>query len=338
MRIIHIIPKLFQGGAENFLISLSNEQSKNHDVEVVTLFKNNEILERKLNEKIQLTSFNKKQNLNIIFDVFRYIKKQINLNDNVIVHGHLIYATLILNLTYLYKFITRSKNFKIIETNHSSGMKLPFFTTTILKISSYLRDDFINVTDDKFFGSKVIKNGIPNFVRKKRIEKIQKIGTISRIVPERIPSKILDIFTLISKENYISKIIWVGGGSDYYTIKDKNNSEKISFLGEMNDTSKPLESMDVFISINVKDVTGIAGLEAISRGVPVVSFQINHDYDGSKDWIFSSSSIDEIVGFINKLEKSKEFLENYISEQDRIFQEKYSIENCTNNYYKVYEF
>ena len=84
MRIIHIIPKLFQGGAENFLISLSNEQSKNHDVEVVTLFKNNEILERKLNEKIQLTSFNKKQNLNIIFDVFRYIKKQINLKSTAV--------------------------------------------------------------------------------------------------------------------------------------------------------------------------------------------------------------------------------------------------------------
>jgi glycosyltransferase involved in cell wall biosynthesis len=46
--------------------------------------------------------------------------------------------------------------------------------------------------------------------------------------------------------------------------------------------------IDLYVSMNVGPITGIAGLEAAAAGVPVIALQATADYaDGASDWIWS---------------------------------------------------
>ena len=46
--------------------------------------------------------------------------------------------------------------------------------------------------------------------------------------------------------------------------------------------------MDIYVSMNVGPITGIAGLEAAAAGIAVISLQATADYKGGDaDWIWS---------------------------------------------------
>jgi hypothetical protein len=59
----------------------------------------------------------------------------------------------------------------------------------------------------------------------------------------------------------------------------------------------PLSIMDLYVTLNVGPVTGMAALEAAASGVPVLGIQMLAEYQpGPKDWIWSSADLSEVAG------------------------------------------
>lgn len=329
MKICHLLPQLEPGGAEILLIHLANEQVKNHTVTIYTFMNDNISLVNQLSPNIHYKNYS-----NILLAIISIVR---SLKKYDVIHGHLIYSSIILNILYIFKSLLRI-NTKIVETNHSTGMPLPLLTKITFKISSYLRDKYFLVTEDEYFSNKksvVIPNGL-------NLENVHKslnysnicIGTVSRVVPERLPYKLAEVFEKLSDNLNINRIIWIGSGSLLEEIKEKY-SRKIYFLGKQTDIKKYLKEIDIFISINTQSKTGIASFEAISNGIPVFSIQAQPNYDGSNDWIISSDNLNELVNIIlEKVELRK--LEEYAAIQAKVIKEEYHIRTCSERYLSNY--
>ena len=59
---------------------------------------------------------------------------------------------------------------------------------------------------------------------------------------------------------------------------DQRLVEQVHFPGEVNEPMKALSAMDLYISINVGPITGLAGMEAASFGLPVIAMQFTSGY------------------------------------------------------------
>ena len=97
---------------------------------------------------------------------------------------------------------------------------------------------------------------ISNFRRVKRVEDVIKIFAI---VNEQIPSK----------------LIFAGDGPERNNLerlcRDLGLCERVIFVGKVSDTSHVLEISDLFILPSETESFGLAALEAMAVGVPVIS-------------------------------------------------------------------
>ena len=87
MKIVQFIPSLNSGGAERFVIDLSNSLASNHKVHLFTLLDINEygFYKNDLSDNVEIISLNKKLGVDLLlpFKIFRElfkIKPDINVN------------------------------------------------------------------------------------------------------------------------------------------------------------------------------------------------------------------------------------------------------------------
>ena len=85
---------------------------------------------------------------------------------------------------------------------------------------------------------------------------------------------VLRVFAKVNAEKP-SKLILVGDGPERYNCericRDLNLCDRVIFLGKVRDTSHVLEIADVFLLPSETESFGLAALEAMAVGVPVVS-------------------------------------------------------------------
>ena len=91
-----------------------------------------------------------------------------------------------------------------------------------------------------------------------------------------------------------------GGGPELNRMRslaNEHNLEKqVHFPGEVNEPIKALAVMDLYISINVGSITGLAGMEAAMSGVPVIAMQWTPGYIATpNDWIWSSINQSDVA-------------------------------------------
>ena len=76
-------------------------------------------------------------------------------------------------------------------------------------------------------------------------------------------------------EKVASRLILVGDGPERYSIEKLcrayNLCDRVTFLGKVRDTSHVLEIADLFILPSETESFGLAALEAMAVGVPVIS-------------------------------------------------------------------
>ncbi len=139
---------------------------------------------------------------------------------------------------------------------------------------------------------------------------------------------VLRVFEIINKE-MPSKLILVGDGPERYNCerlsRELNLCDSIIFLGKVRDTSHVLQISDVFLLPSETESFGLAALEAMASGVPVISSntggipEVNiHGYSG---YLSDVGSIEDMAKNMihllhednlplfkeNALERSKEF-------------------------------
>jgi glycosyltransferase involved in cell wall biosynthesis len=169
-----------------------------------------------------------------------------------------------------------------------------------------------------------------------------KIGTISRLQSERKPWLFLETFANIQSLNS-EPIEFILGGDGPERESLLLQSEKLglktslSMPGMVQTPHDFIDSLDLYITLNVEAITGIAGLEAVYAGVPVVGIQLSKNYkNGSEDWIWSSQDSMAVAQKILEWLKDPTLLATVARKQHKVASETFSVERMRDKYLSLY--
>ena len=338
MKVLHIIPTLSKGGAEKVVVDLLNECYENGlDVKLLLFFPSDSNLRLfELNKKIEVLYVSKNRSnffSLLIKSVFWMITNWKFLIRQDILHAHLTISSIFISIFKVFSSLTFSKAPRLVETNHSIGIPNKKWQHNLFVMMSKFRDSYVLIGNDAFWEDLIKKRKntvlsiIPNGIKIKNTNVLQSqkeiflkqigisdsncivIGTVSRIVPERSPLKIVEIFHKIHtklSENEMVHFIIGGDGESFDLVKEKvkelNLERYVHLPGLIIDATLARSVMSIYLSINIGAVTGIAGIEAAAEGKPVISLQMDKTYSNlESDWIWSDSNTDKVAEEIIKL-------------------------------------
>jgi glycosyltransferase involved in cell wall biosynthesis len=98
-----------------------------------------------------------------------------------------------------------------------------------------------------------------------------------------------------------------------------------------------LKGLDLYITLNVEETTGISGLEAVFQGIPVIGIQLSSGYEvKTTDWIWSSQNPSNVAIKIAELLEDSELLQEMATSQFKVATSLYSVKNMREKYLKTY--
>jgi glycosyltransferase involved in cell wall biosynthesis len=365
VRIAHIIPSLERGGAERVVVTLANEAARtNHDVTVITAGRNDDCaLARELAPDVRHLSMSAGPTgrLSKYVRLVPFLLQQRALLRSMdIVHVHLLFGTAVGTILWT---VGGDSGPKIVETFHAAGMPLAAWKRRMTAINAHCRDAFVLMAEDPLLvdaigaehGSRVriIPNGIdvPDSASEGEREALKRrlgvpassplIGTVGRMVAEREPEKMLRLFDYLQRQVPDAHFVIGGDGPLLSSVRamarDMGLLSRLHLPGAV---SKPLEQMkacDLYISINVGPLTGIAGLEAAATGTPVIALQARRDYQAdSDDWIWSDFDPEQVAGrAVQLLDRPEERLSLGEAQRQGLI-DRYSAEAMSEAYLHLY--
>jgi len=127
------------------------------------------------------------------------------------------------------------------------------------------------------------------------------VGAVGRLDADRKPWMYLPIFSEIAREFGTGvHFVLAGGGAELDRMRslvvEQGLEGQIHFPGQVLEPRLPLAVMNLYISINVGEITGLAGMEAALSGLPVLAIQWTSGYRAApNDWIWSSTDLSEVA-------------------------------------------
>jgi glycosyltransferase involved in cell wall biosynthesis len=354
MRILHIIPSLDVGGAESVTYSLANGlTSKGHSVSLLT---ESTVPANKMMGNIEYKTIeNPLKNwriggfLGIILWGLRH-KSFFKKFD--IVHCHLNRGMI---LGLILSFSNPNKRPVVIATCHSVGGNISNLRIAFEKFCSTRFDAFVLMaTNDDWsgFGKKkwsknlqYIQNGIIGLPRptseiKRNSSKIV-VGTLSRLSADRKPELFLNLFKEISILN--NQIDFVIGGAGVLREQLENVAKSldlnsIQWLGEVTEKPEFFQEIDLYVTLVVGETSGIAGLEAVSVGLPVFGIQLLEKYNVVEDsFIYSSSNLKILANKIVESVSNPAALDELKEQQARFFHSQFTFQLMLQKYETLYK-
>ena len=284
MKIIYITTALTSGGAERILCRLSDYFADlGHDVAIVSMRSNFQVLPQNRKIKIIDLEINKKNPLSVIRAFFKswfFIRKF----RPDIIHSHMYHANIFARILN----IINPQN-RLICTAHSS-IEGGFMSDILYRITDNIPYVSTNVSQsacDSFFARKASKPtrmiSTPNAINTERF--------IYKYTPNREPCVILTVCTLRPEKNLgmllravasVHKIlesnleVWiVGDGGEKKALEKLANKLRINkfvtFLGECETPENLMKRSTLFVSTSNYEGFGLAVAEAMSVGVPVIA-------------------------------------------------------------------
>lgn len=363
MKIIQIISSLGNGGAEKFLVELSNELIKNNnDVTIISFkdLKDDMIFLKNINSKNKLITLNKKNGFSLIL-YFQLIKQIIYEKPNTI-HFHL-------DSTFKYifplTFIFQKKQFiytihsKFSNNNSKKFKKINklFFWKKNIKyvcISESIKNDF-NEHFKKLNFHK-IENGIKELAKIDTNEHIQnelnqlkynnetRIAiVVGKVVPVKNYKLLIESFNKLKNENIICIVIGntTSISIDYFNEINKKNSGNVHFLGLKSNVNDYLNLSDVFLMTSLNEGLPISALEALSIGKPIITTpaggMVDLIQEKENGFITSGFESDEYSETILKyLNIDNKEVENIKNNNHNKFINNYTIAISCKSYYNLY--
>lgn len=362
MKILQIISNLGNGGAEKFLVELSNQFSQNNEVIICSFkdIKSDMVFPTLLDPKIRVVTFGKRDGFDptIYVKLFLLIKKE---KANV-VHFHLETT-----FRYLMPIIPLFKGLKFVHTIHSnlnaekkdrfdkvSKIKYLYKNINFVCISKSIHSDFCSSYKGLRFN--LIENGVKQIQKTLSVVKVKEeinryktndetrvfitTGKLDHNKNHQIQVK---AFKQVSEDKAILLVI----GDDPLENKPTLISLKqaagknIFFLGFKPSVCDYLFNSDCFLLSSYEEGLPISILEAYSAGLPVISTPAGGVIDVVEDNVngfiskdFSDSSFAFQLNRFLCIDKPKinEIKENNIKK----FNDRYSIEKCSSAYLKLF--
>ncbi|MDG1841779.1 MAG: N-acetyl-alpha-D-glucosaminyl L-malate synthase BshA [Crocinitomicaceae bacterium] len=287
------------------------------------------------------------------------------LHENLdILHVH--YAIPHASAAFMAQKILKSKGLDIpyITTLHGTDITLvgksPSFEPVIsfcINSSSYVTAVSESLKKDTLSHFEVKKEVlvIPNFVIKSDDSKTinrndyavdnQKILChVSNFRPVKRIEDVIKIFSIVST-TIDSKLILIGDGPERYKAeslcREMNLCDKIIFIGKVPDTAQFLKIADLFLLPSQTESFGLAALEAMVEGVPVIS---------SNSGGLPEVNIDNVTGFTSEVSDISKMAQDALKllENKSLWQkmsnacqkraELFCLENILEQYEKLYFF
>jgi glycosyltransferase involved in cell wall biosynthesis len=363
MRILQVLPHLSKGGAERVVIELSNALIEaGHEVTLLLTFPvnprlNQQDLDKRI--KVHFASPNSTNRLvaylKLPFFVAKYWKV---FKKYDVIHCHLTYGLVFGFIISFFRRITRTKNLRLIATCHVVGVGISRIPRILNERLSIFFDVFALMAQDaqwrNFISAKkrnnfeIVVNGISaNKWINKRDQQIRKsfwtVGTISRLQAERKPWLFLEVFSQVYNSTKGEVRFILGGEGPERELLTSISGKmmltgNLSMPGLVQNPKVILEDLDLYVALNVEEVTGIAGLEAVFSGVPVVGIQLSQTYEnGANDWIWSDQDPRIVAEKIVALLADPKKLADIAKDQYHVAIRDFSIERMRDNYLKFYE-
>ena len=321
MKITHLNPALTKGGAEKVLVDLSNlAVRQGHEVTIVSA--------RAVDPMLLQDQVDPRVNLHFVCPIggdknaaYRGMLPWLHRNwhwlaAQDVVHCHMTYGALLGSALRVRRAMARTEKPRIIETFHGVGMPIRPWQRRLAATQAVWRDGYALMAQDDYWTGfaadhprlplAIIPNGIatdqPPSSDAERIayrhdagipDGALIIGTVGRLRAERNPLATVAAFAeaarLLGTDVHF---LIAGDGPMTDAVRDEGNrlglGDRLHLPGLAVKPWVAASVMDLYISMNVGPITGIAGLEAAAAGIPVIALQATADYKGGhQDWIWS---------------------------------------------------
>lgn len=352
MKIVELIPQLASGGAERFVVDLSNELSLRHDITLLvssSLEGNGHIYRSEISKSVNVYSLNKKIGLDLryIYRLYKTIKKE---NPDV-VHTHVTAFSHFVILKWFFPKV------KFVHTVHSdaqfeSGGRV----TTMLK-RVFFKKGWANAATI----SNTSANSFTNFYGRNAEHTLIYNGRKLHVTPSKttlIP-RIEGRFNFVSighisqTKNHIllctaiTRLIEQGTPIELYmfgrtvdegilkSIKDLNNPH-IHILGERENPMQYLSTGDVYCMTSKIEGMPISLIEALACGLIPICTAVGGIVDMVDDGNTGFLSYDLTTeSYIKAIERFLALSDNEIESMKRKCKDasqQYTIERCAAQY------
>jgi L-malate glycosyltransferase len=233
---------------------------------------------------------------------------------------------------YMAKQMLKSEGIKIpmVTTLHGTDITLvgkhPFYKTAVtfsINKSDVVTSVSQNLKEETYslFNIKKDIHVIPNFIELDKIKNVSKIANnrsvmanenekiITHISNFRKVKRIPDVIEIFYKiqQSIPSKLMMVGDGPEKEVAESMCSklgiSDKVIFFGNSNEIDKILSFTDLFLLPSETESFGLAALEAMAWGVPVIS---------SNTGGLPEVNFDGISGFLSEVGNTEEMAQNAI--------------------------
>lgn len=354
MKIVHLISSLKTGGAERLLVDLCKVTDYTMNSIVVVIINNvadNGLLSEAKGtgaEVIELKRRPRSAKLKYILlirNLIKRIKPQI-----VHMHGNMPVffgsaACLCLNTktictlhgTNLWRASLKDKITKYV------AIKL---IDSFIAISSAVKDDFMAGTSMNGQNIKVVSNGIPlqKFGRRQEASDPREIICVARLKSDKKGQDILIRALAKLKKDGIEcscKLVGEGKSRKYLEALAKKYSlaDNIQFLGNRSDVPELLTNAGIFVLSSRYEGFGIAIIEAMAAGIPVIASNIDGPKeiitDGQNGLLFESDNEVDLAEKIKMVIRDNN-LRDLLVNNAFLSSQEYSIEKMYNKYLAVY--
>jgi len=277
MRILHFIESLNYGGAETLLMSYIPLLTK--DEHFVITLKGPNVYEQYNYEYINLD----KKPVSGVFSASMALRKIIREKKIDIVHSHSYWTNIISRLATGRKpKLINSYHFADYETmKHKRAVKKMIFLDRITGRKTLIRvgvSQYVTTILSNTFPGKDIRL-IPNFIQCKGIDEVKnftrekelKIVAVGNCNLEKNYALVLQAFAALKDEPVSLDIFGGGGRLDFYRDEAKRMGlTNVRFCGIVPNAREHLVNYDLFLSASISETFGIAVLEAMCAGLPLL--------------------------------------------------------------------
>jgi len=290
--ILHVIQSLEFGGAEKVVVQLANKFSDEYKI-TVCVTKAEGKLTHELNDKVALISLNMGEGNNpkLVKRLRGIISERqidvVHCHDwGVFIEGafatkkspgvHLVLTAHGPYTDYAPGFISEIKK----TVRHGLERYLAKSTFRFVGVSSAIKAYMLADIGLKADKVSVIHNGIEGYEPSggKKPERCRKFITVGRIAPVKNHQLMLNAFSQAIKTHDDITLTVVGDGPEFSRIKQYAEKlgllSHVEFTGFRSDIEDILREHDVFLLSSIYEGISIAGLEAMSLGMPVISTDV----------------------------------------------------------------
>lgn len=276
MNILHLISELEIGGAEQQLATVLPHLHSRHDNVTVAFFYGDAPLRPELDRAgIRIVKLDSRSK----WDPRAFVRLVRLLREAKIdvLHTHLIQADFAGSIAARIAgvpIIVSTKHSTHYFAGHSSWLRkvdqvINRRLTGLIAVSEAVKSAYSNAHSS----IAVIPNGIElaKFSPATPLTKSKIVCTVGRLSERKGQAVLLRAWTEIIRRHPDARLILVGEGSLRQQLEQSADKDTVRFLGARQDVPAILQTADVFVLPSLREGFGIAAVEAMATGLPVVA-------------------------------------------------------------------